>query len=578
MLTILIITAIYSISYTFNAHATPYPFDRTVITMPTPVYSRSVAEWLMSDFDKDGMVDAIYTHTSPSTTVSKTWGENGISSFTIHAAYAGTTGGNSIEAIKQNRIITMSYGGTSASVPCRYQINQWNLTDGTIIENMSLTSGNGGFQGHDAIFSSGTSGGNINKTIALVRCDNIGGAIVSRVTPSINITTANYVTTTSISHQHMLIWNGANCSPNCYFYNSTGIFVNNPTAPNTYLPIINTAYQDIATGGGISTSAFGSMVHSPTIKFYYNGFLYPTSSTFLASTATQNSIRIPLSTTTNPNLIMTLNFADFANNAGIWKITNPRWLMENSTSTYLATKDGATIYWTLLQPLLDQLDYPRVYTTFINDVSLTGSTALLTNPIPTTLSNVQVVYPNYTTVNIVTLNSPYATYPSGYGLKIQSDKIRYYWAEYENNNFGTFPNVSNYTALQTNTATHQALTLEIKNAFPDTAVRLRDPSMYLGISSYIWLEDTLQTDNTVTISLPANQCVYVDIKDISDNDTQWINIGILCNNGLTYKILPNTSEISFQFWTFPYGVNHIFNNTDNILQTQVRHTTTPKLK
>ena len=110
----------------------------------------------------------------------------------------------------------------------------------------------------------------------------------------------------------------------------------------------------------------------------------------------------------------------------------------------------------------------------------------------------------------------------------------------------------------------------------DYALRIDDPTDNLGgDKSYIWMLRELQSDKTVSVDVIADVCYKIYIRDISTELSSWDAIGNLCGNGASVKSVTYVSNIAFTFWSLPWGVTHRYNATTAILDTYVRHSTTP---
>lgn len=119
------------------------------------------------------------------------------------------------------------------------------------------------------------------------------------------------------------------------------------------------------------------------------------------------------------------------------------------------------------------------------------------------------------------------------------------------------------------------LTVQIKNAPSSSAIAFKDDLYTLNGQQYVWQFDYTEADKTSTVDLPTSRCVDVYLKDLSVSSGTWDSLGNICASGSMPKTIVYLSELSFTFWSLPYGVSHTFNDTSTYLTTHVRHDTAP---
>lgn len=528
-----------------SAHAAPFVWNTTPLT---PLSDESITGHAVFDIDRDGKGDAVYELNG--FFLNKTWGNRGVDYITLDEVTIGINY-HVLGNIKEDRITWGGTGGQTTTVKCQVQTWQYSIYDGLQREHQIIygSSASNPQPNNVGVFTN-----DANNTAASIRCaaERIFG--IAQL-PNLNYTSAGGTMTQQPMPTYTTI------DDNLYT-----VYLANHQIDSSG----NTEFQHINANGDIVSL---SAINLPTSQIRY------------ASTMDlyQDIYKIPLSNITDANQgleyqqdiiidaslgleekIMLMDLSDINVN---YAQTDTKFILENDTGEYLAAQESTTIH---------LIPYDDITTQFVNRawglyrIDFAGSfpTLLMAAAKPSVQAGMSQVNPDLT----ITAKSypPHVLYPSGYGITSSATLNRFYMAEFMNDD-------NAYTALKTNAGTHTPLTIEIKNAFPDTAVRIRDPATYDSSipNTYVWLVDQLQTDNTITIDMIANQCFYVDIKNIAINNGAWVELGFLCHNGLTYKILPNTSELNYQFWAFPLGANHIYNQTAEELQTQVRSNSPP---
>lgn len=562
LLTSLAITAIILAGvYLTSAHATPYAWNEATFTsmthetLPTPT-----DEIVLMDLDKDSFVDTIYNRND--LFFNKTWGTSAaVNNFTITKHVDSANGHTKAIHSRDNYIMFINPYGTGGS-NCSIRADTIDVLTGNVNFTSYHHSGV-----NDVPEAAGGIIGNSGDISFYVRCV-ANMYFGSHETPAQNFTkvidggddytspNAMYwrdsLNSIEVFREDNMLWNTANGTTTYTEGKPFGIYDNNT---NTWGKV--TGEFDIS----------NDLIYQETIQLYMNGLLYPANDEFHGGNE-QSLMNYAIDP--SKSLIDTIMLTDLVEINSNFDITNHdiRFMLKNSSGNYIGIIDDTTVHLLDYDQMVTDNFVNRAYALLRIDFDATQDGKTLELGEMETEATMRLVQPDFTD-NAETFNA-HQVLPSGYKLRADSSKLRYYQASHIND-------LTSYMSPQTNTQTHSELTLEIKNAFPDTSVRIRDTIAYDSNipEYYIWLVDELQTDNTITFEIPANECVYVDIKNIGISNGQWTQLGFLCHNGLTYKVLPNTSELSYQFWAFPLGANHIYNQTAEDLQTQVRSNTSP---
>jgi hypothetical protein len=117
-----------------------------------------------------------------------------------------------------------------------------------------------------------------------------------------------------------------------------------------------------------------------------------------------------------------------------------------------------------------------------------------------------------------------------------------------------------------------SLSILVQNAPNDYALIIKDSQSFEN-KLITWSIQKLNADKTITVDLPSGLCVT--IIGITQDTYEQNNFGELCASGTMPKTLVYSENLSFVFWSLPYGVAHTFNSDSDILTTKVRHDTTP---
>src|SRR3972149_8764445 len=127
LVTILIITAIYSISYTFNANATPFEWNTNIFVPQTAIAIPLGSDMVLGDVNHNGIVDCIYTRAG--TTMTRQFGTTCITPITIE----NLGGFVDVGTMHYNRLLTTSSRGSGA-ITCDGVGNQYDVTTGMSIK------------------------------------------------------------------------------------------------------------------------------------------------------------------------------------------------------------------------------------------------------------------------------------------------------------------------------------------------------------------------------------------------------------------------------------------------------------
>jgi hypothetical protein len=114
------------------------------------------------------------------------------------------------------------------------------------------------------------------------------------------------------------------------------------------------------------------------------------------------------------------------------------------------------------------------------------------------------------------------------------------------------------------------LSITVRNNPPDFALDLRDTTTLNG-QAYSWTVKELQADDSITVDIPTNTCFNVFGRDISTTMSIWNNLGQLCASGSSSKTITYTTNLSFTFWTLPWGVSSVYDPQTDGLVTMVRN-------
>jgi len=89
--------------------------------------------------------------------------------------------------------------------------------------------------------------------------------------------------------------------------------------------------------------------------------------------------------------------------------------------------------------------------------------------------------------------------------------------------------------------------------------------------NYTWTLDHMAADRSYAIDLPASFCNNWQVRDLSEYDQNWLDLGELCNVGTMPKTIAYLSDLAFTFWTLPWGTSHTYDQDSTTLETKVRH-------
>lgn len=301
------------------------------------------------------------------------------------------------------------------------------------------------------------------------------------------------------------------------------------------------------------------------MSLYFSGVNMPHSDTAFQTTPTywaDAEVRPDL--TDNEKIVATLHPAFF----GQGSPTVPRIIWEDGANKYIGLFTAVSqIQYDLITDYTSQFTN-RHFEWVRPEGTLTGSSGVtaITSAIPASghqLRNPAAVLTAYTGSGAFTLMSGYNAYPlSG----TENHYIDSRWLNY--NSTVHFYNPTGATF---------EMVIQVRGiSSTDYALRIDDPTDNLGgDKTYIYMARELQSDKTVSVDVIADVCYKIYIRDISTELSSWDAIGNLCGNGASVKSVTYVSNIAFTFWSLPWGVTHRYNATTAILDTYVRHSTTP---
>jgi len=209
----------------------------------------------------------------------------------------------------------------------------------------------------------------------------------------------------------------------------------------------------------------------------------------------------------------------------------------------------------------------------INDNRALTFYTLDTNP--PTLANLQYS-DGLTDITSLELVTPTTTYQDTFTIGGISTLSGYYHKSQGISRFA-LPELTNGTSFPYLVGTNSSqttVTVNIKNAPTDFSVYLEDSRTFEGVN-YIWSVMRTTADKSFVVDLPNGQCVTIYGRDTSDLSNPWEDLGEICANGVMPKQISYLSDLSFTFWTLPWGTSHRYNHTAYEVDTLVRHTTLP---
>lgn len=114
------------------------------------------------------------------------------------------------------------------------------------------------------------------------------------------------------------------------------------------------------------------------------------------------------------------------------------------------------------------------------------------------------------------------------------------------------------------------LSVNVRNAPSDQVIKVESPTFTLLGSNQLWGTTTLTADDSFTIDLPTSLCGNIYTADGNQEVKVWQSLGQLCASGTMPKSIVYTTNLSFTFWTLPWGVSSNYNDPTSALQTMVR--------
>lgn len=530
----LLVYFLYLIISPSLAHATPYNFNTDPLT-PTWTTIPISAVTLISDTDHDGIADVIYS-SGGGATFSKLFGSVGQNSISFVGGPRDVYG---------DRILTLSGSGPA---PFTEIIRHYSISSGAIVSYTTTRCAAG--------TSIGDYGGIIdtnNKTSLGFQCTGGGSETFrSEANPALNSTTvahtSNYVTGFGMLDVAAGVYVPAQRRLYVPDTNSDDALANvwtknigsNRTSPNTFFEL-PAAKTTLLVDRNIEMYYYGYNMTSPQQRLFTNTYL--------------KDIRYPASTSDITSLV--INLPSYVLKASF---TTPMrtFFLESGSNTYLATIDASNIYYTDYNTLLTQYDASnRALTQFIVDYSQVYNTQTMNSS--SASSSITAYNPDSTSA---TITAPLRfVVPSGYW--IQSPTLnRYYYPQYTN----TLTDQPLYTTA----GTHSNILINVNNAPSSSSIKILDLTNYNNTLPWVHTISFLEADDSLTVGLVQSRCFEVFVADSSLITPIWSDLGQICTNGATTKNLVYTTNLSFTFWTLPWGVSSEYDPDTGGLDTLVR--------
>jgi len=527
------------------AFAAPYVWNEdpiniswTQITIPTS----GDTGMTLHDRTHDGVVDMIYTASGTGTaTVTRQFGTQGS---TVFGIVNGATGENIMGAL--NDYILAFEGGTGAACDALGIYRMHDVDNGSVFRSDAL---------------SGTVDATRQSTVGLINMNNrtafmcegaVSSAIYSQQSNATSTTSA-----TLLYSPYAIQLGSTGATLRTYLYANE--LYTNGTASTT-----NAYYQKTSTNTNAGLSGFtlpAFLFPDPQIQLYKNGMKFTTTAPFTSTKDLLTEAQVPISVSDSMSYIVSLPPI----------ILNPAFTsaplyfkMNDGTTTYLGAIVSSTLYYTNYNTLVNALTTNRALQAYSTDMGSVMGSRAITTTVPT--NNIDVFWHNGTTNTFA--SPPHTVLPSGYYYQCGSTVQRFYYPQYENvlNPFMPIPTCS---------GTHNTISLTIKNAPGDAALKFVGFTLYNNTNNYVYTKTYLQADNTVTMAIPQFLCGNVFIKDISVVESDWVDLGILCADGVGTRSMSYVANFPITFYSFSWGASHDYTPSGNNLQTAVRHSTTP---
>lgn len=120
-----------------------------------------------------------------------------------------------------------------------------------------------------------------------------------------------------------------------------------------------------------------------------------------------------------------------------------------------------------------------------------------------------------------------------------------------------------------------SLSVLVRNAPTDAAVDVQSISNSLYGQFFSWQVKELSADDSFTVDLPTSLCVNLRLTTIDTATILYTDLGQLCASGTMPKTITYTTNLSFTFWSLPWGTSHLYDSDTNTIETLVRHSSTP---
>lgn len=537
-----------------SSFASLYPFESSVI----PITWNTVTNAVALDTDQDGFIDTAYSASSLSVinpTFTKIFG-TGLSAISPSLSGPTTLTGITI-GVFDHQHISVSSQGINAGCTVRFQLV--NIYTGVVQTPVTGTTGT--ISGSNCLMGNTAMKQSDGKIATFSYSSPVGDGtchfkIFANATLLTSTTTSgSYCAGAGLSQSAIVNWFGVDPSwnTNVYLYDVT-TKANSVLTSNTgyvYNDTSTSRIQQLNLGTGVSTAFDINATHwfnGIKNENYKGNFLQKSSPTW------NNFFGSEISTTVDSaEKIFYLHYKMLKSDLTVEptkikiKISGQDYigyLDPTSKSLFYASIPDLTNY--AFQSYLADSYTPQILTNIASTVLPTQS-ATITTPLSSHNVNVLGI------VGVV----------SGYSISPQStDRILN--PEFENS-LDILPVSIGPTTGNT------AVSVLIKNLSNDAIVKIENPS-FSGFGHNVrWGDKEPTADNTFTIDLPTNHCFTVFVSDGSLIVPSWESLGQLCASGTMPKTITYSSNLSFTFWSLPYGVSHTFAQETETLQTKVRH-------
>lgn len=547
-LVLFVILCFVSIPYVFA-------YDTSELNLTWTNYPSAV----IFDVDQDGYADQLYTYNQSGQDMifTKIFG-NGTSSATVTMP----TGYSFRTITVDENIVYVSSSRINPTTTCSTNVGQANILTGAVTNSVITDSVTDTLTITDC-FVSAMKGKN-NETIISTYAD--GGTAPDNVRIK-NSTTTIFSSTLNVNGNY---WYGNN------FFAPSNNFSPIDSDYNVYAAITPDSQTAFTTGMcdtikycmvtlsnstsqiKPSTSPTATSVIADTNLFIFqNGVLLPRSSGGMPTKLTYWNDYLSIFDGTNEQVIATLPYKILDSSLSSEAL---RFIFNDGTDKYVFYGSGTGVKST---PITSTTLTDRSYSYYVID---TDPPAFSTDTSDTLIDGYSLYYTTpstpftQTTQGVISLVSGYQIGPLSTVSRTQNPT--------PNNSTQLIPYIVGPTASLTQ------LSAIVKNAPSSAGFDVRD-SILLDSVQYSWSMDLLGADKSLAVDLPYPKCVTLFIKDLSDLENSWINLGNVCNTGSMPKTIVYSDNLTFTFWSLPYGVSHSFIDTTSLLSTKVRHDTLP---